>query len=262
MRRMLESCASGRVIRGVRLSGLALREPVSRTLPRRLVGLEIERVRRHGKYLLADLDRGLTLISHLGMRGFHAEAPAHPSRHAHVRVAFRDGAALWFEDPRRFGLVRLARTDALPRDRALRELGPDPIETPLTPDTLLAAARGARVSVKGFLMDQRRVAGIGNIYASEILHRARVDPRRAAGRLSGAEWEAVGRQIGAVLSESIARMGTTFSMYRMPSGEAGEFAGELRVYDRAGQACRACGAPIRRIVQGQRSTFYCPRCQR
>jgi formamidopyrimidine-DNA glycosylase len=265
VRRMLESCVVGRVVSAVRLSGLALREPVSRALPRRLTGRRFERLRRHGKYLLADLDAGLTLLSHLGMSGrwsFHAAAPGEVPEHVHARLAFADGAVLWFEDPRRFGLLRLAPTAALSRDRALRELGPDPIATPLEPGSLHALAKDTRVSVKNFLLDQRRIAGIGNIYASEILHRAGVDPRRAAGRLSAAEWRRVAPQIGLVLRESIDRMGTTFSMYRTPSGEPGAFADQLRVYDRAGEPCRACGTSIRRIVQGQRSTFFCPRCQR
>ena len=264
VRRMLEDCVTGRTIEQARLSGLALREPVSRTLTKRVAGRRIERLRRHGKYLLMDLDGGLTLLSHLGMSGrwlFHERAPAKAPRHVHARFAFRGGGALWFEDPRRFGLLRLVRTDQARRDRALRDLGPDPITTPPHPETLHALARGMKVSVKNFLLDQRRIAGIGNIYASEILHRAGVDPRRAAGRLAAAEWRAVAREIGAVLGESIARMGTTFSMYRTVWGEAGAFGDQLRVYDRAGEACRVCGTPIRRIVQGARSTFFCPKCQ-
>jgi formamidopyrimidine-DNA glycosylase len=237
---------------------------VSRTLPRRLAGRRIERVRRIGKYLLIDFDRGLTLLSHLGMSGrwlvarrINGESP----RHEHARITFRDGVSMRFQDPRRFGLLRLARTAGLARDPALRHLGPDPLAEPPAPAALATAAGGARVSIKNFLLDQRRIAGIGNIYASEILYRARVDPRRAAGRISPHEWQAIARQIPRVLEESIARQGTTFSMYRTPWGEPGNFSARLRVYDRAGRPCRNCGTPIRRIVQGQRSTFFCPRCQ-
>ena len=264
VRRLLESSVVGRVVRSASLSGLALREPVARSLPRRLAGRRIARVRRHGKYLLIDLDSDLTLLSHLGMSGkwtFHTAPPAAEPKHVHARVAFEDGAALWFEDPRRFGLLRLVPTARLARDPALRDLGPDPIAAPPAPEGLLELARGARVSIKNFLLDQRRLAGIGNIYASEILFRANVDPRRAAGWLREPEWRAVAREIASVLGESIRRMGTTFSMYRNPRGEPGAFAEELRVYDRAGEPCRTCGTPIRRIVQGQRSTFFCPRCQ-
>jgi formamidopyrimidine-DNA glycosylase len=264
VRRMLQSCARGRVIRRVRRSGLRLREPVSRSLPRRLEGRRIEDVRRHGKFLLIDLDHGLSLISHLGMSGrwlFHAHPPASRPRHVHVRLEFRDGSALWFEDPRRFGLLKLVATDALSTDPALRHLGPDPIQSRIPVEALVARARGARVSIKSFLLDQRRIAGIGNIYASEILHRAAVDPRCLAGRVRPAEWEAIAREIPLVLGESIDRMGTTFSTYRLPSGDSGDFASSLRVYDRAGEPCVTCGTRVLRIVQSQRSTFYCPRCQ-
>jgi len=111
-------------------------------------------------------------------------------------------------------------------------------------------------------MDQRRIAGLGNIYASEVLHRAGLDPRRAAGRLRPQEWSAVAVEIRRVLAEAIARMGTTFDSFREPGGTSGRYGEMLRVYDRAGEPCRRCGGPIRRIVQGQRSTYYCPVCQR
>ena len=117
------------------------------------------------------------------------------------------------------------------------------------------------MAVKTFLMDQRRIAGLGNIYASEVLHRAGLDPRRHAGGLTLREWEAVAAEIRAVLAEAIAGMGTTFSTYRTVWGEPGQYGESLRVYDRANEPCRRCGTPIRRIVQGQRSTFYCPSCQ-
>src|SRR5437899_2221055 len=119
-------------------------------------------------------------------------------------------------------------------------------------------ARGVKTSAKTMLLDQRRIAGIGNIYASEILHRARVDPRRLAGALTRAQCEAIAVQISSVLTEAIDREGTTFSMYRTLAGEPGGYGTQLYVYDRAGRPCRTCGTPIVRIVQGQRSTFYCP----
>ena len=263
VRRMLEERVIGRVIRRATLSGLALREPVSPQLPRRLRGRRLTAARRTGKYLLVDLDRGLTLISHLGMSGaWRFEPDSEPAgRHVHVRLALEGGGVLWFEDPRRFGLVRLARTASLARDPALRLLGPDPIAAPPRGESLHALARGARVSIKSFLLDQRRIAGLGNIYASEILHRAGVDPRLRAGALSGGQWSAVAAEIPLVLEEAIERAGTTFSMYRTVSGQPGRYGERLRVYERAGEPCRTCGTPIRRIVQGQRSTYFCPRCQ-
>ena len=263
VRRMMDRHARGRKVRSVVLSGARLREAVPATLPRRVSGRTITAVRRHGKYLLVDLSGGMTLISHLGMSGrwlYYERPPAALPPHLHARIGFADGSSLWFLDPRRFGVLRAVPTRRLKADRALALLGPDPIASPPSGSELLALARGARVSVKNFLLDQRRIAGVGNIYASEILHRAGVDPRRAAGRLIEDEWRAVAAETGRVLGEAIERMGTTLSTYRTLWNEPGTYAERLRVYDRAGEPCRACGTPIRRIVQG-RSTYYCPTCQ-
>ena len=264
VRRMLEESVRGRTIRSVTLSGLRLRERIPPTLPRRLRGRTVERVERTAKFLLVGLDGGLTLLSHLGMSGRWlvlrpGERPALP--HVHVRIRFTDGTGLWFQDVRRFGLLRLVPTPELSRDPALSRLGPDPVAAPPTGESLRAVARGSRTAVKLFLMDQRRIAGLGNIYASEVLHRAGLDPRRRAGALSAREWETVATEIRTVLAEAIERMGTTFSSYRTVWGEPGQYGELLRVYDRAGEPCLRCGTPVRRIVQGQRSTFYCPSCQ-
>ena len=264
VRRMLDECARGRTIRSVTLSGLKLRERIPATLPRRLKGRTIERVGRTAKFLLIGLDRDLTLLSHLGMSGRWlfmrpGERPTLP--HVHVRIRLDDGAGLWFQDTRRFGLLRLVPTPDLDRDPALARLGPDPVASPPTGIGLRAVARGSRAAVKVFLMDQRRIGGLGNIYASEVLHRAGVDPRRHAGELKLTEWDSVATEIRTVLGEAIARMGTTIGTYRTVWNEPGQYGEMLRVYDRANEPCRGCGTPIRRIVQGQRSTFYCPSCQ-
>lgn len=265
VRRNLEGTVRGRVIAGVVLSGKKLRTRVTPTLGRRTTGRRVVALGRHGKYLLIELDGGLTLLSHLGMSGrwlFFDDPPGRRLPHVHVRMRFEDGTELWFQDPRRFGLLRLVETGRLDADPALRILGPDPVASPPTGESLHLLARGARVAVKNFLLDQRRVAGIGNIYASEILFRAAVDPRRRAGRVTGEEWDAIARATVTVLGEAIERMGTTFSAYRTLWNEPGAYGDQLRVYDRAGQPCRRCGGPVRRIVQGQRSTFFCPECQR
>jgi formamidopyrimidine-DNA glycosylase len=265
VRRSLEERILGRTIAWVRLSGKKLRTSVPATLGRRVRGLRFVRIRRHGKYLLLDLTREVTLLSHLGMSGrwlFDPDERAGRLPHVHVRIGFEDGCVLCYQDPRRFGLLRLVRTAAARGDPSLGILGPDPIETPPTGDALIELGRAARVSVKSFLLDQKRLAGIGNIYASEILHRAGVDPRRKAATLAGTEWRAVAAEISAVLREAIEGMGTTLSDYRTPGNETGAYGELLRVYDRAGEACLRCGEPIRRIVQAQRSTYYCPNCQR
>ncbi|HEY3217139.1 MAG TPA: bifunctional DNA-formamidopyrimidine glycosylase/DNA-(apurinic or apyrimidinic site) lyase [Candidatus Eisenbacteria bacterium] len=264
VRRLLDSTVRGRTIRAVRLSGLDLRQPLPTSLPRVLRGRTITSVGRHGKYLLIGLDGGLTLLSHLGMSGrwlLHPEGPVRSLPHVHVRIRFDDGAELWFQDTRRFGLLRAVRTERLNEDPLLALLGPDPIASPPSGESLRALGRRARVSMKNFLMDQRRVAGVGNIYASEILHRAGVDPRRRASALSLAEWDAVARQTTQVLEEATERLGTTFRSFRTPWNEPGGYGEQLRVYDRAREPCRRCGTPIRRIVQNQRSTFFCPSCQ-
>lgn len=264
VRRMLEAAVIGRTICGVRLSGLKLRERIRPDLPRRLAGRRLLAARRLGKYLMLDLDADLTLLSHLGMSGrwlFHPRATRTAMPHVHARMRFTDGSELWFQDPRRFGLLRVVATGRLAADPSLALLGADPVADPPTGATLRALAGRTRVSIKGFLLDQRRIAGIGNIYASEILHRAGLDPRTRAGRVRPVRWEAIARETRAVLGEAIERCGTTFSTYRTLWNEPGAFADQLRVYDRSGEPCRACGTVIRRIVQGARSTFYCPRCQ-
>ena len=264
VRRALEAHVLGRSIAAARISGARLRGSVPRGLPGRLRGRRIEGIRRHGKYLLFDLSGDVSLLSHLGMSGrwlFYAGTPPAGMTHVHAVIRFADGGTLLFQDPRRFGLLKAGSAGRIRTDPALAILGADPVATPPTGETLAALGRDTRLSVKNFLLDQRRVAGIGNIYASEILHRARVDPRRRAGSLSPPEWEAVAAETTRVLGEAIERMGTTFSMYRTPWNEPGGYAERLLVYDRAGEPCRRCRTPIRRIVQGQRSTYFCPSCQ-
>jgi len=264
VRRMLESSVLGRTVRSARISGLKLRSRVPAELPARLRGRTIESLGRHGKYLLIGFDRGLTLLSHLGMSGrwlYFPDAGDRSLDHVHARLVLVGGGALWFQDPRRFGLLRIVETAKLARDASLRRLGPDPVTTPLAGEALHEIAHGSRQAIKTFLLDQRRLAGIGNIYASEILFRSGVDPRRMAGRLSRAEWDRVASDTRQVLEEAIRGMGTTFSAYRTLWGEPGSYGERLLVYDRPGEPCLRCGSPIRRILQGQRSTFFCPVCQ-
>ena len=267
VRRMLEGAIVGRRIARASVSRKRLRTTSLGSLPDRLAGRTFGTPRRTGKFLLLDLDGGVTLLSHLGMSGrWLYWSPLHTPdgalEHVHLKLEFADGATLWFQDVRRFGMLRVVETANLSKDASLKLLGPDPLAVPRDGQALRAAARGARTSIKTWLLDQRRIAGLGNIYASEVLFRARVDPRRHAGALSPEEWARVASEIPAVLGESIARMGTTFSTYRTIWNEPGEYGEQLLVYDRAGEPCRTCGTPLRRIVQNGRSTYFCPSCQR
>ena len=267
VRRMLAGAVPGRRIERATVSRHRLRTASLAALPRRLAGRTFGMPRRTGKFLLMDLDAGLTLLSHLGMSGRWlfwpgGRVPDDSLEHVHLRVTLAGGATLWYQDIRRFGMLRVVPTARLGEDASLRLLGPDPLAVPRDGDALHEAARGARTSIKVWLLDQRRIAGLGNIYASEVLFRARLDPRRRAGALTSEEWRRVAREIPAVLEESIARMGTTFSTYRTLWNEPGLYGENLLVYDRAGEPCRECGKPVRRIVQGARATFFCPNCQR
>ena len=267
VRRMLESAVPGRRIARASVSRKRLRTASLASLPAKLVRRTFAAPRRTGKFLLLDLDGGVTLLSHLGMSGRwlfwpRAKTPVKNLPHVHLKLAFADGATLWYQDIRRFGMLRVVATDRLANDASLRLLGPDPLAEPRDGVALRAAARGARTSIKVWLLDQRRIAGLGNIYVSEVLFRARVDPRRRAGALVAAEWALVATEIPAVLEESIARMGTTFSTYRTLWNEPGQYGEDLLVYDREDEPCRRCGAPVRRIVQGGRATFFCAGCQR
>jgi formamidopyrimidine-DNA glycosylase len=267
VRRMFEGAVTGRRIAHVSVSRKRLRTSSLAALPAKLARRRFTKPRRTGKFLLLDLDAGLTLLSHLGMSGRwlfwpKGRAPDAGLEHVHLKLRFADGAALWYQDIRRFGMLRVVRTDRLAQDASLRLLGPDPLAVPRDGETLRAAARGARTSIKVWLLDQRRIAGLGNIYVSEVLFRARVDPRRRAGSLDRPEWARVAAEIPAVLEESIARLGTTFSTYRTLWNEPGQYGEELLVYDRESEPCRNCGTPIRRIVQGGRSTYFCIACQK
>jgi formamidopyrimidine-DNA glycosylase len=267
VRRMLEAAIPGRRVERASVSRKRLRTTSLASLPAKLEGRTFATPRRTGKFLLLDLEGGDTLLSHLGMSGRWlfwrpGWTPDPGLEHVHLKLAFVDGAALWFQDVRRFGMLRVVASDALDRDPSLKLLGPDPLAVPRDGAALHDAARGARTSIKTWLLDQRRIAGLGNIYASEVLFRARIDPRRRTGALAPAEWARVAAEIPAVLEESIARMGTTFSTYRTIWNEPGEYGEQLLVYDRAGEPCRHCGTPLRRIVQNGRSTYFCPSCQR
>ena len=198
------------------------------------------------------------------MSGRLTLAPAAAEREAHEHLSFRldDGERLRLRDPRRFGIAFVAPTADLGGDRHFRHLGAEPLTPRLTGAQLAGLAAGRRGPVKSFLMDGRLLVGVGNIYASEALHRAGIHPARSVARIGAERWQRLADAVVEILERAIEEGGTTLNDFADGAGREGEFQGSLAVYGRAGEACGTCGATVRRIVQGGRSSFYCPRCQR
>jgi formamidopyrimidine-DNA glycosylase len=265
LRRSLEPHLIGDRIERVEVTNPSLREPVDVARLRRAArGREVIALRRRSKYLLIDLEGGWTVVVHLGMSGRLTLAPAGvpPEPHEHVAFHLRSGRRLRLRDPRRFGVVFAVRTAELDADPHFARLGPEPLEPGFSGEVLARAAAGRRGPVKAFLMDAGVVVGVGNIYASETLHRAGVHPGRSVARISRRRWERVAESAMAVLRQAISQGGTTLNDFADGEGRSGYFQVSLTVYDREGEPCLTCGRPVRRIVQAGRSTFYCPGCQR
>ena len=260
-RRGIEPHVLGRRVARVVVRDARLRWRVPKAIAKELPGQRINAVNRRGKYLLLATDAG-TAILHLGMSGrlrvIDAEEP--PAKHDHVDIVLDNGRALRLHDPRRFGAVLW--TAAPPEDhKLLAGLGPEPLEPAFSPAYLYAATRGRRRAIRDVLLDARIVAGVGNIYANEALFRAGIRPSRPAGRLSRPDAARLVRGIRATLRHALRAGGTTFRDYRDSNGDPGYFQLALKVYGRAGVPCRACGTPVRLLRLGQRSAFYCRRCQ-
>ena len=249
-----------------------LRWPLPPDLVQVLTGARVTGLRRRSKYILADLEDRGSLLLHLGMSGrmliegasqgeFHRD-PAILSRHDHVVIWNDQGTRITFNDARRFGMV-----DLIPEGAAhplLAHLGPEPLSEDFRPELLARAFANRRAPVKAALLDQRIVAGLGNIYVSEALHRAGIDPRRQAGRIGAARLAALTGHIRDVLTEAIAAGGSSLRDHRQATGELGYFQHSFRVYDREGAPCPTpgCGGQIQRIVQSGRSSYFCARCQK
>ncbi len=261
-RRGLIPYARKRRIRALKVYEPRLRWPVARNLPARVAGQRIERLGRRAKYLLLELESG-TLLLHLGMSGNLRAVPAATARltHDHFDLVLDSGLALRFNDPRRFG--SLTYTDGDPaQHRLLAKLAPEPFSRAFDADYLYRITRRRRVAIKQLLMNSQLVVGVGNIYASEALFRARIRPQRQARTLRHAEAARLVRGIRAVLRQAIRAGGTTLRDYLGADGAPGYFRQRLYVYERAGKPCRRCRGPVRAIPQGQRSTYYCPSCQK
>jgi formamidopyrimidine-DNA glycosylase len=228
-----------------------------------LLGRTIAGVGRRGKNVVVRFQDDGRLVVNLGMTGrlVLSDAPgAGACRHVAVRLLLDDGRTLLYDDVRRFGRLELYEPEAWPARDA--ELGLEPLEDGFTADALRDLTRRSRTPIRNFLLDQSRVAGVGNIYAVEALFRAGIRPTRRACRVTRAEAAALRDALQDVLREAIVNRGTTFSDYRDAAGEAGGFEPLLRVYGREGLPCTACGTPVKRKVLTNRSAFYCPRCQR
>ncbi len=251
----------GRRVRDVVVHDARLRGGVARDFPARLRGRRIDALARRGKYLLATLDDARVWLVHLGMTGRLTLAlPTRPAIvHDHVVVRLDDDRLLTYNDPRRFGRVAVVEATAVATEVGA---GVDPLDPAFTAAALFALTRRRRTSIKALLMDQRRVAGLGNIYVNEILHLAGIRPGRRAATLTRADCARIVEATGAVLAEAIRRGGSSISDYRDGLGRAGWFQLDHRVYDRLGAACRTCGTAIRARTIVGRSSFYCPRCQR
>ena len=265
VRRGLAALLVGRTFVRVQVRRRDLRRPLSGDFAKRLVGRRITAVRRRAKYLQVVCQDGTVLLVHLGMSGrlnFLRWPPPPRRPHDHVNFTFDDGGTLRFNDARRFGLMDLTDLAGLAQHPLLRDLGPEPLGPDCTPAMLSAALAGKATPIKAALLDQRVVAGLGNIYVCEALYRAGVSPLRPAHTLTGSRADRLVPEIRAVLEEAIAAGGSTLRDYVQASGELGRFQAQFRVYDREGEPCRRCGKPIKRIVQSGRSTFYCSRCQK
>jgi formamidopyrimidine-DNA glycosylase len=261
-RRGVAPAVTGRTIQRLVVREPRLRWRVPRSLPATIAGQAVRDLRRRAKYLLFDLDRG-TLILHLGMSGSLRvmSLDTAPMPHDHVDIVLDSGACLRFNDPRRFGSLLWTTDDPLAHP-LLRSLAPEPLSDEFDGAYLADASKGRRVAIKQLIMNSRIVVGVGNIYASEALFRAGIRPRRHAGRIARAEFDALAKSIKTVLAEAIRSGGTTLRDYVNPEGMPGYFRQRLFVYERHGEPCRRCRTPIRQLVQGQRSTYYCVRCQR
>jgi formamidopyrimidine-DNA glycosylase len=259
-RRGIEPWIAGETITNVVVRDRRLRWPVARGIESRLRGQSIHSVGRRAKYLLINTSDG-TAIIHLGMTGsvFIVDHGTPAGVHDHFDIELGSGKMLRFRDPRRFGSFFFSKTPlGHPR---LKNLGPEPLGDDFDGDYLWHKSRGRRVSVKQFIMTAQVVVGVGNIYASESLFRAGINPKRAAGRIARHRYALLAESIRHILARSIEAGGTTLRDFYGGDGEPGYFKQQLEVYDREGEHCRTCNTIIKAFVQGQRTTYYCKTCQ-
>jgi len=259
--RGLEPVLKGRRIARVVARRADLRRAIPEDLGQRLTGALVTGLHRRAKYGLIETDRGDTLIFHLGMSGRWRVDPVETLPHDHVLIDTDDGRRLALNDPRRFGSLDLARTETLDEWPAFRALGPEPLGPGLNGANLEMVFAGRIAPVKALLLDQRVVAGLGNIYVCEALFEAGIRPSRPAGQIARKRLDRLVETIRAVLLAAIEAGGSSLRDYARPDGELGYFSKQFKVYGRAGQPC-GCGGTVQRYSEGGRSTFWCPKCQR
>ncbi len=269
--RGLAPALEGRVLARVEVRRPNLRIPFPSDLSERLEGARVLTVRRRAKYILIEMTGGDVVIAHLGMSGrlyIEPGAPSEVGKHDHLILTADDGTTVRFNDARRFGLVTLDRTETLDRHPLLAGLGPEPLGNAFNGPALAAALAGKRTPIKAALLDQKVVAGLGNIYISEALFHAGLSPRRLAASVQGNRAERLAAAVKTVLERAIAAGGSSLRDYVQPTGELGYFQHAWAVYGREGEPCPGCDCDVaatggvRRMVQSNRSTFYCPRRQR
>ena len=259
-RRGIEPHILHRTITDVVIRQPRLRWPVPAKLPEILKGQKIKSVKRRAKYLLLETARG-TVILHLGMSGSLRVLPCKTPAGAHDHVDLVFGKqCLRLRDPRRFGAVLWTDED-IQQHKLIKPLGPEPLSNDFNADYLFNKRRGRNTAIKNLIMNAHIVVGVGNIYASESLFAAGINPKRKAGKVSRQRYEKLVTAIKSVLKRSIQQGGTTLKDFSNEQGKPGYFAQQLQVYGRQGEACFKCDAPIQQVIIGQRSTFYCPHCQ-
>ena len=260
--RGLAPVLEGHRIESIDLRRDDLRRPFPPDLRQRLTGARVTGLGRRAKYGLIETDRGDTMVFHLGMSGSWRVDPAEIGAHDHVVIETDAGRRLSLNDPRRFGSVDIVRTDGRESLEPFAGMGPEPLGEAFDGAYLAARLDRRKAPIKAMLLDQRIVAGLGNIYVCDALNLAGIAPGRAAGRLSRPRLDRLAAAVKAVLRAAIEAGGSTLRNYLQPNGELGYFSSDWRVYGREGKPCPRCGTAIRRRVDSGRSTFFCPKCQR
>ncbi len=263
-RRGIEPACLNQSVTKITIRNRALRWPIPDDLETSICGITFHQIDRRAKYLLLKSDRG-TLIIHLGMTGSLRvlETPLPPGKHDHYDLHLSNNTFLRYRDPRRFGAL-LWTTDPIEQHPLIASLGVEPVgETTIeeASNHLFQQSRNRKTSIKAYMMDQKVITGVGNIYACESLFLSGIHPKRSCGRISKARYFKLAEAIQRRLNESIQQGGTTLQDFRNSEGEPGYFQQSLTVYDREGEPCQHCGSAIKRITQNQRSTWYCPQCQ-